>query len=140
LVLAEDALKARREIYGDDDEEGERRAGGSLHVFEHDGCEAAWPQRLGWRVAPRHGRGAADRLVNDVSGRRQTIRYPEFRSKGRQIGSGPPEATCNTLTARLKCSGMRWDGDNAGAIRALEVVTRCDQGDSYWSSHLQQTA
>jgi hypothetical protein len=43
LVLAEDVLNARRVICGVDDEEGERRAGGLLHVFEHDGCEAAWP-------------------------------------------------------------------------------------------------
>jgi hypothetical protein len=67
------------------------------------------------------------------------IRYPQFRSKGRQIGSGPTEATCNTLTARLKGWGMRRDGDNAGAIMALEALTRCGPWDSYGSSHPQQT-
>ena len=33
------------------------------------------------------------------------IQYPEFIAKGWQIGSGPTEATCKTLTARLG-SGM----------------------------------
>lgn len=35
--------------------------------------------------------------------------------KGWQIGSGPTEGTCKTLTAKLKGSGMRWDDKNAEA-------------------------
>ena len=50
------------------------------------------------------------------------ICYPAFLAKGWQIGSGPTEATCKTLTARLKGSGMRWDGDNAEAIMGLEAL------------------
>jgi hypothetical protein len=105
--LSENVHKARREIYGDDDEAGKEWAGGLLHVFKHDGYEAAWSQVLEWRLALKRGRAAADRLVNDVSERREMIRYPEFRAQGWQIGSGPTEATCKTLTARLKGSGMR---------------------------------
>jgi hypothetical protein len=44
-----------------------------------------------------------------VAERREMIKYTTFRAKGWQIGSGPTEATCKTLTARLKGSGMRWD-------------------------------
>jgi hypothetical protein len=124
--LSENVHKARREIYGDDDEAGKEWAGGLLHVFKHDGYEAAWSQLLEWRLALKRGRAAADRLVNYVSERREMIRYPEFRSKGWQIGSGPTEATCKTLTARLKGSGMRWDGDNAEAIMALEALRACE--------------
>ena len=107
--LSENVHKARREIYGEDDEAGKQWAGQLLHVFKHDGYEAAWKQLLEWRVALKRGRPAADRLVNYVSERREMIRYPEFQAKGWQIGSGPTEATCKTLTARLKGSGMRWD-------------------------------
>jgi hypothetical protein len=137
--LSENVHKARREIYGDDDEAGRDWAGGLLHVFKHDGYEAAWSQLLGWRLALKRGRVAADRLVNYVSELREMIRYPEFRAKGWQIGSGPTEASCKTLTARLKGSGKRWDGDNAEAIMALETLTQSGQWDWYWRSQLWPT-
>lgn len=137
--LGENVHKARREIYGEGDETGTRWAGELLHVFKHDGYEAAWEQLLQWRVALTGGRAAADRLVNYVSERREMIKYPAFRAKGWQIGSGPTEATCKTLTARLKGSGMRWDGNNAEAIMALEALTQSGQWPAYWESQLRQT-
>jgi hypothetical protein len=137
--LSENVHQARREIYGDEDEEGQRWAGEWLHVVKHDGYEAAWSRLLEWRLALRRGRPAADRLVNYVSERREMIRYPAFRAKGWQIGSGPTEATCKTLTARLKGSGMRRDGDNAEAIMALEALTQSGQWDGYWRSQLRPT-
>jgi len=57
-----------------------------------------------------------------VGEQRQMISYPEFQSKCWQIGSGPTEATCKTLTARLKGSGMRWDADNAEAVMAVKAL------------------
>src|SRR5213596_1020075 len=75
-------------------------------------------------------------LLGYVSERREMIRYPEFIEKGWQIGSGPTEATCKTLTARLKGSGMRWDSSNAEAIMALEALTQSHQWGSYWKSQL----
>jgi hypothetical protein len=137
--LSENVHKARREVYGEDDEQGKQWAGQLLHVFKHEGYEAAWKQLLQWRVALRRGRPAADRLVNYVSQRREMICYPEFQAKGWQIGSGPTEATCKTLTARLKGSGMRWDSDNAEAIMALEALTQSGQWNAYWQSQLRPT-
>lgn len=137
--LSENVHKARREIYGDEDEAGQEWAGDLLHVFKHDGYEAAWSRLLKWRLALKRSRAAADRLVNYVSERREMIRYPEFRSQGWQIGSGPTEATCKTLTARLKGSGMRWDSDNAEAIMALEALTQSGQWEAYWRSQLRPT-
>ena len=137
--LSENVHKARRAIYGDDDEAGQEWAGELLHVFKHDGYEAAWSQLLEWRSALKHGRAAADRLVNYVSERREMIRYPEFRRKGWQIGSGPTEATCKTLTARLKGSGMRWDADHAEAIMALEALRQSGQWELYWRTQLRPT-
>ena len=137
--LGENVHKARREDYGDDDEAGRGWAGRLLHVFKHEGYEPAWKQLLEWRVGLRHGRPAADRLVNYVSERREMIKYPEFQAKGWQIGSGPTEATCKTLTARLKGSGMRWDGGNAEALMGLEALTQSGQWDLYWRSQLRQT-
>ena len=64
-------------------------------------------------------RKAADELLHYVAKRSETICYPEFLAKGWQIGSGPTEAMCKTTTARLKGSGMRWDGVNAEAVMSL---------------------
>jgi hypothetical protein len=138
--LSENVHKARRDIYGEDSEEGKRWTGELLHTFKHDGYDAAWQQLLDWRA--RLGRGKrqrADQLLSYVSERRDMIRYPEFQAKGWQIGSGPTEATCKTLTARLKGSGMRWDGDNAEAVMELEALSQSDQWDYYWRSQLQPT-
>lgn len=138
--LSENVHKARREVYGDEDEAGKQWVGDLLHVFKHEGYEAAWKQLLQWRLdLPRGRRGAADQLLHYVSERRDMIRYPAFLAKEWQIGSGPTEATCKTLTARLKGSGMRWDGDNAEAVMALEALYQSDQWASYWESQLQQT-
>jgi len=138
--LGENAHKARREIYGEDDEAGKNWVGDVLHRFKHDGYEGVWQGLLKWRVGLRRGqREAADRLLSDVNERREMIKYPEFLAKGWQIGSGPTEATCKTLTARLKGSGMRWDSGNAEAIMALEALTQSGQWDLYWRTQLRPT-
>jgi hypothetical protein len=139
--LGENVHKARREIYGDEDEAGQQWAGALLHTFKHDGYQAAWEQLLSWRQERRRGqRPAADRLLNYVSERQDMIKYPAFLAKEWQIGSGPTEATCKTLTARLKGSGMRWDSDNAEAVMALEALYQSGQWDAYWRSELQTKA
>jgi hypothetical protein len=136
--LSENVHKARREIYGEEDEAGKQWAGSLLHTFKHEGYQAAWEQMLSWRLELRRGqRPAADKLLNYVSERRDMIQYPEFQAKGWQIGSGPTEATCKTLTARLKGSGMRWDSDNAEAVMGLEALHQSGQWDDYWRSELQ---
>lgn len=139
--LAENVHKARRDIYGEDVEAGKQWAGDLLHTFKHEGYEPAWNQLLPWREALRRsGKQRADQLLNYVSERRDMIGYPDFQAKGWQIGSGPTEATCKTLTARLKGSGMRWDGDNAEAIMGLEAIEQSGQWDEYWRSELQTKA
>jgi len=70
-------------------------------------------------------------LLNNVSERRERIRYPEFAAKGWQIGSGPTETTCKTLTARLKGSGIRWDANNTEALMGLEALYQSGQWDAY---------
>ncbi|HEV3118262.1 MAG TPA: hypothetical protein VGY58_14525 [Gemmataceae bacterium] len=138
--LSEHVHKARRETYGDEDEAGRQWAGALLHTFKHDGYEGAWQQLLRWRLGLRRGqRRTADQLLNYVSERRDMIKYPEFQAKDWQIGSGPTEATCKTLTARLKASGMRWDAHNAEAIMGLEALSQSGQWNLYWQSQLAPT-
>lgn len=139
--LSENVHKARREIYGEEDAAGKQWAGAMLHTFKHAGYQAAWQELLAWRVSLRRGqRRAADGLLNYVSERQEMIAYPEFAAKGWQIGSGPTEATCKTLTARLKGSGMRWDADNAEAVMSLEALSQSGQWDLYWRSQTRPAA
>jgi hypothetical protein len=136
--LGENVHKARREIYGEEDATGKEWAGALLHTFKHEGYDGAWEKLLTWRQERRRSqRQAADRLLNYVGERRTMIKYPTFLEKGWQIGSGPTEATCKTLTARLKGSGMRWDGDNAESLMGLEALYQSDQWEAYWQSQLQ---
>jgi hypothetical protein len=136
--LADNVHKARREIYGEEDASGQQWAGQVLHTFKHEGYEEAWEQLLQWRASVRRGgRAAADKLLHYVSERREMIQYPDFQAKDWQIGSGPTEATCKTLTARLKGSGMRWDSDNAEAIMGLEALHQSGLWEEYWRSELQ---
>ena len=96
-----------------------------------------WTWRAGLRGAKRV---AADTLWNYVSERREMIRYPEFVAKGWQIGSGPTESCCKTLTPRLKGAGMRWDADNAEAVMALEALRESELWTAYWRTLLTTTS
>jgi hypothetical protein len=140
--LGENVHKARRTVYGEEDQAGTTWADELMHTFKHDGYEAAWQKLVQWRATLRGPakRRAADSLLGYVSERREMIRYPEFIEKGWQIGSGPTEATCKTLTARLKGSGMRWDAPNAEAVMALEALSQSGLWKNYWQTLLPSAA
>src|SRR5208282_1736690 len=72
--LSENVHKARRDIYGEDSEEGNRWTGEVLHTFKHDGYDTAWQQLLDWRAGlPRGKRQRADQLLTYVSERRDMV-------------------------------------------------------------------
>lgn len=140
--LSDNLQKARRAVYGEDDEVGKAWVADLLHTFKHEGYDAGWDKLLTWR-GPLRGaakRQAADSLMAYVSERRDMILYPQFAAKGWQIGSGPTEATCKTLTARLKGSGMRWDARNAESIMALEALSQSGLWKAYWRTLLPAAA
>ena len=68
------------------------------------------------------------------------IQYPKFLELGRQIGSGPTESMCKATTQRIKGRGMRWDGDNAESIMALEALEQSDAWQDYWEAQLRLPA
>jgi hypothetical protein len=140
--LADNVKKARRLVYGEEDETGKLWIEEVLHVFKHDGYEAGWRKLLTWRTTLRGAakRRAADALIGYVSERHDMIRYPEFIARDWQIGSGPTEATCKTLTARLKGSGMRWDASNAESLMALEALSQSGLWKNYWQTLLPAAA
>ena len=131
--LAENVHKSRRVVYGGDSKVGQEWADQLLHTLKHDGYEKAYEMLLEWR-RPLRGkrRKEATRLTNYVVDRRDMINYPEFVSRGWQIGSGPTESRCKTSTSRLKGRGRRWDLPNAEAIAALTTLKDSNQWHSVW--------
>lgn len=63
------------------------------------------------------------------------LRYPLFRAKGYQIGTGVMEASCRTVVnQRLDCSGMHWrqeTADSMVALRAMMLSTTRPEPRSY---------
>ena len=83
-------------------------------------------------------RSALEGLQNYVAARTEMLDYPAFRAKGWDIGSGPTEASCKTLTARLKGPGMRWDKPNAEGMMSLASIRSSNLWTRYW--HLRREA
>jgi hypothetical protein len=79
-------------------------------------------------------------LQDYVAKRAEMVDYPTFKAKGFDIGSGPTEAFCKTLTARLKGSGMRWDRPNAEAMMALAALEHSHLWNGYWQAQRQAAA
>ena len=79
-------------------------------------------------------------LRNYIEDRREMLDYGQALSEGWDIGSGPTEATCKTLTLRIKRPGMKWDRDNAAAMMNLLALRESGQWDIYWSAQTRLAA
>lgn len=134
--LRENVQKARRSVFGEEAPEGTAWADETMHCFRHEGYARGWEELAAWRKTLRHParRRAADRLLQYVTERREMIRYPEFRRRGWQIGSGPTEAQCKTTTHRVKGRGRRWDADHAEDMMALACLESSRLWDAYWKT------
>jgi len=102
----------------------------ALHADADAVLDEITQQRLGLRA--RGKREALRRLRNYVGERVGMLDYAACRAKGWDIGSGPTESLCKTMTARLKGSGMRWDPPNAQALLALTALHDSREWDAYW--------
>lgn len=79
-------------------------------------------------------------LRNYIEERREMLNYARALAEGWDIGSGPTEATCKTLTLRIKRPGMKWDRDNAAAIMNLLALRESGQWDLYWNREARNAA
>jgi len=146
--FAENVHKARRAVYGEEDPKDEKAPGnawaaGVLHLAKHESYvkleEAVWDWAFRWRKGSAK-RKAAEALLSYMSERDDMIRYKEFAEQGRQIGSGPTESMCKATRQRVKGRGMRWDGDNAEALMAIEALEQSGAWQAYWNSLLAPAA
>ena len=88
------------------------------------------------RVRSKAGREALRQLSGYVGKRVTPLDYPAFRAAGYDLGSGPTEALCKTLTGRLKGRGRRWDRPNAEALMALAALEHSRLWTAYWRQQL----
>jgi hypothetical protein len=134
--LRENLQKSRRIVFGEESPEGKVWLDGLMHTFRHAGYDAGWDQLVAWRASLRSPvkRKEANRLVQYVAERQSMIRYPEFRRRGWQIGSGPTESECKTTTHRVKGRGRRWDSNNAEAMMALACLDDSRMWQTYWTT------
>ena len=77
-------------------------------------------------------REALDDLRDYLTERLEMLDYPTALANGWDIGSGPTEAMCKTLTLRLKRPGMKWDRDHAAGMMNLQAMYQSGQADAYW--------
>jgi hypothetical protein len=83
----------------------------------------------------------ADGLKQYISKRRnKMLDYAAALLNQQDIGSGPTEATCKTLTLRLKRPGMKWDDDNAAAVMSLTAMRESGQWPAYWQEQRKNAA
>jgi len=73
-------------------------------------------------------------LRNYVVARLDLLDYRTALANGQDIGSGPTEAACKTMTLRLKGSGMKWDRDHAAAMMNLTALYDSGQANAYWAT------
>lgn len=75
------------------------------------------------------------KLIGYFENNRHRTDYPTYRRQGWDIGSGPTEAGCKIIGARLKGSGMRWVEDGAGTVAALRAlyVSGGKVWDGFWA-------
>lgn len=73
-------------------------------------------------------------LRDYVVARVELLDYPMALARGYDIGSGPTEAMCKTLTLRLKRPGMKWDRDHAAAMMNLTALYDSGQAKAYWAN------
>lgn len=138
--LQDYAQKTRRVVFGDESAEGGRWVNHLMHTFKHDGYDGAWDQLTAWQKPLRGAkRTAAKRLLQYAAERHDMIRYPQFRKKQWQIGSGPTEAECKTTTHRVKGRGRRWDSKNAEAMMALAALHDSNLWNQHWPNLDPQT-
>jgi len=140
--LREHVVKASQRVFGESSPEAEAWREEMIGVILEKGAWAFLDQvgELRRSLRSKTKRKALEKLRDYVGKRVQMADYPAFRAKGYDIGSGPTEACCKTLTLRLKGQGMRWDRRNAEGIMSLAAIRSSRLWDRYWDHQRKQVA
>lgn len=130
--------QARRAVFGESNADGVAWAERVLEQLRTGPFDEAWQTLVRTRAPLRAKakRQALDDLMRYLGQRRAKVDYAGFRAAGLDIGSGPTESMCKSLSRRMKGVGMRWTAANAEAMVALEALHQSDLWSAYWSSQL----
>lgn len=133
--LSEHVAQAANTCFGQGSEQAER--------WRREVLGAVWEEGPGAMLARVHEtkksvraeskREELRKLEQYVAERGEMVDYPTYRTRGFDVGSGPTESFCKTLTARLKGSGMRWDLPNAEGMMALAALDQSTLWNVYWN-------
>jgi len=131
--LAEHVHQARRQVFGEADEQGHAWARDLLRLVRDRGYEA-FRDRVAETRQPRRGRKrrALGELLDYAAARADMIDYPRFRDHHWHLGSGPTESACKHIPRRLKGPGMRWDRPGVDATTHLAALHHSGQWQAYW--------
>jgi hypothetical protein len=107
------------------------------HQLKHEGGKAVLGglRRLELRGRGRAARDSHAEVVGYFENQVHRMDYPEYLSRGWQIGSGAVESACKTVVGqRLKGAGMRWGAEGAEALCQLRAVFRSEVGlwEAFW--------
>jgi hypothetical protein len=130
--------QTRRSLFGEDNANGDKWSENVLETLSkgkwHDLWESLLQTRCRLRSKPK--RKVMDDLMSYLLDRKQKVDYASFCAAGYDIGSGPTESMCKSLSRRMKGIGMRWTSRNAEAIIALESLHQSALWPNYWSTRL----
>ncbi len=119
-------------------EQAQARHAGWAHRLKHEGGEGMLAELKGLELPPRATvREAWRATVTYFENQVHRMDYPEYRSRGWQIGSGPVESACKTVVGqRLKEAGMRWREPGSDAVCRLRALFLSEepQWDAFWDS------
>jgi hypothetical protein len=104
-------------------------------LYEQGGTALlAWLRALPM-PADDHAADEQRKLINYLADNEHRTDYPTYRSHGWDIGSGPTEAACKIVGARLKQSGMRWVPQGAAKVAPLRALylSGADAWDTFWA-------
>jgi hypothetical protein len=130
--------QARRAVFGESSPEGQVWTDRVLRQLSGEPFEDLWQTLAQTRSKLRSPakRKAVDDLMRYLNQRQEKVNYSAFCAAGLDIGSGPTESMCKSLSRRMKGIGMRWTASNAESMVALEALHQSDLWSTYWSTRL----
>jgi hypothetical protein len=108
------------------------------HTMKHEGGAAILKvlEGLDRTAMSEEAQEKYDTATNYIRNNLERMKYPEYLSKGWQIGSGAVESACKTvINQRLNMGGMRWGETGSDQVCHLRALYRSDpdQWDAFWA-------